>query len=61
MEQVSEDLDSYEEIFAELYEKYKVVSSEISLLRVGFSAAVLNFSNKAHCHPCFQRCYQTKS
>lgn len=49
-EQVSEDLDSYEEIFAELYEKYKggKMAPEISLLlRVGFSAAVLNFSNKA--------------
>ena len=49
-EQVSEDLDSYEEIFIELYEKYKggKMAPEISLLlRVGFSAAVLNFSNKA--------------
>jgi Family of unknown function (DUF5767) len=49
-EQVSEDLDSYEEIFGELYDKYKggKLAPEISLLlRVGFSAAVLNFSNKA--------------
>uniref|UniRef100_A0A6C0HUH0 Uncharacterized protein n=1 Tax=viral metagenome TaxID=1070528 RepID=A0A6C0HUH0_9ZZZZ len=49
-EQVSEDLDSYEEIFSELHEKYKggKLAPEISLLlRVGFSAAVLNFSNKA--------------
>lgn len=49
-EQVSEDLDSYEEIFGELYEKYKggKMAPEVSLLlRVGFSAAVLNFSNKA--------------
>lgn len=49
-EQVSEDLDSYEEIFAELHDKYKggKLAPEISLLlRVGFSAAVLNFSNKA--------------
>jgi Family of unknown function (DUF5767) len=49
-EQVSEDIDSYEEIFAELYDKYKggKLAPEISLLlRVGFSAAVLNFSNKA--------------
>ena len=49
-EQVSEDLDSYEDIFAELHEKYKggKLAPEISLLlRVGFSAAVLNFSNKA--------------
>ena len=49
-EQVSEDLDSYEEIFGELHEKYKggKMAPELSLLlRVGFSAAVLNFSNKA--------------
>ena len=49
-EQVSEDLESYEEIFAELHDKYKggKLAPEISLLlRVGFSAAVLNFSNKA--------------
>ena len=49
-EQVSEDLDSYEEIFAELHEKYKggKMSPEISLLlRLGFSAAVVNFTNKA--------------
>ena len=49
-EQVSEDLDSYEELFNELHEKYKggKMAPEISLLlRVGFSAAVLNFSNKA--------------
>jgi hypothetical protein len=49
-EQVSEDIDSYEEIFAELHDKYKggKLAPEISLLlRVVFSAAVLNFSNKA--------------
>jgi hypothetical protein len=49
-EQVSEDMDSYEEIFSELHDKYKggKLAPEISLLlRVGFSAAVLNFSNKA--------------
>jgi hypothetical protein len=49
-EQVSEDIDSYEEIFAELYDKYKggKLAPEVSLLlRVVFSAAVLNFSNKA--------------
>ena len=49
-EQVSEDIDSYEEIFAELHEKYKggKLSPEISLvLRLGFSAAVVNFTNKA--------------
>jgi hypothetical protein len=49
-EQVSEDIDSYEEIFSELHDKYKggKLAPEISLLlRVAFSAAVLNFSNKA--------------
>lgn len=49
-EQVNEDIDSYEEIFGELHDKYKggKMAPEISLLlRVGFSAAVLNFSNKA--------------
>jgi hypothetical protein len=49
-EQVSEDIDSYEEIFYELHEKYKggKLSPEISLLlRLGFSAAVVNFTNKA--------------
>jgi hypothetical protein len=49
-EQVSEDLDSYEEIFGELHEKYKggKLAPELSLLlRLGFSAAVVNFTNKA--------------
>ena len=49
-EQVTEDIVSYEEIFSELYEKYKggKLAPEISLLlRIGFSGAVLNFSNKA--------------
>jgi hypothetical protein len=49
-EQVSEDIDSYEEIFGELHDKYKggKMAPELSLLlRIGFSAAVLNFSNKA--------------
>ena len=49
-EQVSEDLDSYDDIFGELYQKYKggKLSPEISiLLRLGFSAAVVNFTNKA--------------
>ena len=49
-EQVNEDIDSYEEIFAELHDKYKggKLSPELSLmLRLGFSAAVVNFSNKA--------------
>jgi hypothetical protein len=49
-EQVSEDLDSYEEIFSELHDKYKggKLAPELSLLlRLGFSAAVVNFTNKA--------------
>uniref|UniRef100_A0A6C0FA96 Uncharacterized protein n=1 Tax=viral metagenome TaxID=1070528 RepID=A0A6C0FA96_9ZZZZ len=49
-EQISEDIDSYDEIFEELHEKYKggKMAPELSLLlRLGFSAAVLNFSNKA--------------
>ena len=49
-EQVSEDIDSYEEIFSELHDKYKggKLSPEISLLlRLGFSAAVVNITNKA--------------
>ena len=49
-EQVSEDIDSYEEIFSELHEKYKggKMAPELSLLlRLGFSAAVVNFTNKA--------------
>jgi len=48
-EQVSEDLDSYEEIFSELHDKYKggKMAPEVSLLlRIGFSAAVVNMSNK---------------
>ena len=48
-EQVSEDLDSYEEIFSELHDKYKggKMAPELSLLlRVAFSAAVVNMSNK---------------
>jgi hypothetical protein len=49
-EQVSEDIDSYDEIFAELHEKYKggKLAPELSLLlRLGFSAAMVNFTNKA--------------
>ena len=48
-EQVSEDLDSYDEIFSELHDKYKggKMAPEVSLLlRIGFSAAVVNMSNK---------------
>jgi len=49
-ESVSEDVDSYNEIFEELHEKYKggKMSPELSLLlRLGFSASVVHFSNKA--------------
>jgi hypothetical protein len=49
-EQISEDIDSYDEIFSELHEKYKggKMAPELSLLlRLGFSAAVVNFTNKA--------------
>lgn len=49
-EQINEDIESYEEIFAELHDKYKggKMSPEISLLlRLGFSGAVLNITNKA--------------
>ena len=49
-EQIGEDIDSYEEIFSELHDKYKggKMAPELSLLlRIGFSAAVVNFSNKA--------------
>jgi hypothetical protein len=49
-EQVSDDIDSYDEIFGELYEKYKggKLSPEIAImLRLGFSAAVVSFTNKA--------------
>ena len=49
-EQISEDIDSYDEIFNELHDKYKggKISPEISLLlRLGFSAAVINITNKA--------------
>lgn len=49
-EQITDDLDSYDEIFAELYEKYKggKMAPELSLiLRLGCSAAMVNFTNKA--------------
>jgi hypothetical protein len=49
-EQVNDDIDSYDEIFGELYDKYKggKLSPEIAILmRLGFSAAVVNFTNKA--------------
>lgn len=49
-EKVTEDLPEYEEIFSELHDKYKggKMAPEVSLLmRLGFSAAVVGFSNKA--------------
>lgn len=49
-ESISEDVDSYNEIFEQLHEKYKggKMSPELSLLmRLGFSASVVHFSNKA--------------
>jgi hypothetical protein len=49
-EQVEEDMDSYEEVFGELYEKYKggKLSPEISiLLKLGITAATINVTNKA--------------
>lgn len=49
-ETISEDIDSYNEIFEQLHEKYKggKMSPELSLLlRLGFSASVIHFSNKA--------------
>lgn len=49
-ESVSEDIDSYSEIFEQLHDKYKggKMSPELSLLlRLGFSASVIHFSNKA--------------
>jgi hypothetical protein len=47
---VSEDLENYESIFEELHEKYKggKLAPELQLLlRLGFSAAMANFANKA--------------
>jgi hypothetical protein len=49
-EAVSDDMDSYDEIFGKLYEKYKggEMSPELSLvMRLGFSAATTCFANKA--------------
>lgn len=48
-EQVDEDIDSYEEIFSELHEKWKggKLSPEIALLfKLGVTAAIVNFTNK---------------
>lgn len=49
-EQINEDIDSYDEIFGELYEKYKggKMAPELALvMRLGFSAVMVNFTNKA--------------
>ena len=49
-ESISEDLESYEDIFSEIHQKYKggKVMPEISLLmRLGFSACMVNFTNKS--------------
>ena len=49
-EQVSENMDDYDEIFTELHDKYKggKLAPELALImRLGMSAAILNFSNKA--------------
>lgn len=49
-ESVSEDIDSYSDIFEQLHEKYKggKMSPELALLlKLGFSASVIHFSNKA--------------
>jgi hypothetical protein len=49
-ESINEDMDSYENLFSELHEKYKggKLMPEIELLlRLGFSASVVNFTNKS--------------
>jgi len=49
-ESVSEDIDGYNEIFEQLHDKYKggKMSPELALLlKLGFSASVVHFSNKA--------------
>jgi Family of unknown function (DUF5767) len=49
-EAVSEDIDSYNEIMEQLYDKYKggKLSPELALLmKLGFSACVAHYSNKA--------------
>ena len=47
---INDDIDSFDEIFGELYEKYKggKLAPEITLLlRLGFSASVTAFTNRA--------------
>jgi hypothetical protein len=49
-ESVNDDMESYDEVFGKLYEKYKggEMSPELTLvMRLGFSAAVTSFTNKA--------------
>ena len=49
-ESVSEDIDSYGEIFEQLHDKYKggKMRPELALLlKLGFSASVIHFSNRA--------------
>ena len=49
-EQIYDDIENYDEIFSELHEKYKggKLAPEIALiLKFGFSAACVNFTNKA--------------
>jgi hypothetical protein len=49
-EAVNDDMDSYDEVFGKLYDKYKggEMSPELTLvMRLGFSAAVTSFTNKA--------------
>jgi hypothetical protein len=49
-ESVSEDIDSYGDIFEQLHEKYKggKMSPELALLmKLGFSASVVHFTNKS--------------
>lgn len=49
-EAVNDDIDSYDDVFGKLYDKYKggEMSPELTLvMRLGFSAAVTSFTNKA--------------
>jgi hypothetical protein len=49
-EQINEDIESYEDVFSELYEKYKggKLAPEVTLLlKVVFSAVMVNITNKA--------------
>ena len=49
-EQVSEDIESYEDIFSELHQKWrggKMAPEVALLLKVAFSGAMINFTNKS--------------